>query len=470
MRMKTNVKKNFALTLSYNILNILIPFISTPYIARVLGAERIGIYSYSYSVAYYFVIFAMLGLNNYGNRTIASVRDDKEKLSKTFWDIYYMQCALSIITTMVYLLYVWMIADNKLIALLLVFYVISAGFDITWFFFGVENFQFAVIRNLVIKVLDLALILILVKTSNDLWLYTLIMALGFLFSQMFLWTRIRGYVGFRRPDLKESFKHLKPNLVLFIPVVAISIYHFMDKIMLGNLSNMEQVGFYDNSEKIITIPQTAVAALGTVMLPRVSNMMATGNQEGAINYLKKSIILVACISSACTFGIIAVAPEFIHLYLGDGFETCIMLLYYLMPCLIFKAYANVIRTQYLIPLKNDKIYVTSVCIGAVVNFVFNFIFIPHFQAVGACIGTILAEIIVCLYQMQFIVREQKVGKYFLYGFVFQGIGGVMFLVLRSIHFSGSEWIVLGEKIVLGGVVYVVLSVVYFLTKKKTMLS
>lgn len=459
--MKTNVRKNLLLTLSYNILNVLIPFISTPYIARVLGAEKMGIYSYSYSVAYYFVIFSMLGLNNYGNRTIASVRDDKGKLAKSFWDIYYMQCALSLITTIAYLLYVWMIADNKLIALLLIFYVISAGFDITWFFFGVENFQFAVIRNLVIKVLDLAFVLILVKTSNDLCLYTIIMALGFLFSQMFLWTKVWGYVGFRHFDLKESLKHLKPNLVLFIPVIAISIYHYMDKIMLGNLSNMEQVGFYDNSEKIITIPQTAVTALGTVMLPRVSNMMATGIQEGAINYIKKSIILVACISSACTFGIIAVAPEFIHLYLGDGFDTCIILLYYLMPCLIFKAYANVIRTQYLIPLKYDRIYVTSVCIGAVINLFSNFVFIPHLQAVGACIGTILAEIIVCLYQMQFIVKEHRIGKYFLYGFIFQGIGIIMFIMLRTIVFPWNEIITLLVKICIGGVVFIVISVAYF---------
>ncbi len=240
--------------------------------------------------------------------------------------------------------------------------------------------------------------------------------------------------------------------------------------MLGNLSNMEQVGFYDNAEKIITIPQTAVTALGTVMLPRVSNMMTTGNQQGAVNYLKKSIILVAAISSACTFGIISVAPEFVHIYLGKGFETCITLLYYLMPCLIFKAYANVIRTQYLIPLKKDKIYVTSVCIGAVVNLVFNLIFIPHFQAVGACIGTILAEIIVCLYQMRFIVKEQKVGKYFLYGFVFQGIGAVMFFVLCSIPFSGSRWIILIEKIVLGGIIYLAFSALYFITQKKKLFS
>lgn len=461
-----NIKKNFALTFSYNILNILIPFICTPYIARVLGAEKMGIYSYSYSVAFYFVIFAMLGLNNYGNRTIAAVRDHHDQLSKSFWNIYYMQCFLSILTTVIYMLYVWAMADNRLVAFLLVFYVISAGFDITWFFFGVEDFQFAVIRNLVIKILVMALILILVKTPGDLWLYTLVMALGFLFSQMFLWTRIRKYVDFRKPNLRESFPHLKPNLILFIPVLAISIYHFMDKIMLGNLSDMGQVGFYDNSEKIITIPQTAVAALGTVMLPRITNMMATGNQQGAIEYLKKSIILVACISSACTFGIIAVAPEFIHLYLGDGFETCIVLLYYLMPCLIFKAYANVIRTQYLIPLKNDRVYVTSVCIGAVVNLVFNFIFIPRFQAVGACIGTILAEIIVCLYQMQFIVREQNVGKYFLYGFLFQGVGAIMFVILRTFDTPWNDITTLFVKITVGGLIFLAISAVYFLMLRK----
>lgn len=464
--MKTNIKANFVLTLSYNILNILIPFVTTPYIARVLGADNLGIYSYSYSVARIFVIFAMLGLNNYGNRTIASVRDDKKKLSKIFWEIYYMQLGLSLLVMATYIVYTNFFCEHKLIAALLFFYVMSAAFDITWFFFGIECFKFTVIRNLVIKMLSLAIILILIKTPDDLWLYTLIMALSFLVSQLFLWTAIKKYVGFLKPNFKRSANHFKPNLVLFIPVFAISIYHFMDKIMLGNLSNMNQVGLYDVAEKIITIPQTAVAALGTVMLPKVSNMMATGNQDGAVNYLKKSIILVAAISSVCTFGIISVAPEFVYIYLGKGYETCITLLYYLMPCLIFKAYANVIRTQYLIPLKKDRIYVTSVSIGAVVNLVFNLIFIPRFQAIGACIGTILAEIIVCLYQMRFIVKEQKVGKYFLYGLVFQGIGAIMFIVLHLIPFSGSQWIVLAEKVIIGGVLYLAISAVYCITQKK----
>ena len=463
---QSNVKSNFVLTLSYNILNVIIPVVTTPYIARVLGAENLGIYSYSYSAAYIFVICAMLGLNNYGNRTIASVRDDREKLSGTFWDIYYMQLGLSILVLAAYVVYLSFFCQHTLIAALLIFYVLSAAFDITWFFFGIEYFKYTVIRNFVIKVLDLVMILLLVKKPEDLWLYTLIMALGFLASQLFLWTIVKKYVGFRKPNFRRTISHLKPNLVLFIPVVAISIYHFMDKIMLGNLSNMEQVGFYDNSEKIITIPQTAVTALGTVMLPRISNLFATGNQEDAVNYLKKSIILVAAISSACTFGIIAVASEFVHLYLGKGYETCITLLYYLMPCLIFKAYANVIRTQYLIPLKNDRIYVNSVCIGAAVNLIINLILIPRYQAVGACIGTILAEIIVCLYQMRFIVKEQKVGKYFLYGFAFQGIGAIMYFLLISINTSHREIIALIEKICIGSIIYLLIAGLYFMVLRK----
>ena len=468
--MSSNIKKNYALTLIYNFLNILIPFISTPYIARVLGVENIGIYSYSYSVAYYFVIFAMLGLNNYGNRIIAAAREDGTTLRKVFWDVYYMQCALSLITTSVYLLYVLTIADDRLIALILVFYVISAGFDITWFFFGMEDFQFAVIRNLVIKGIDLALILILVKKPDDLWLYTLIMSLGILCSQMFLWTRVRRYVDFKKPDFRSSFVHLKPNLVLFIPVVAISIYNIMDKIMLGRICDKIQVGFYDNAEKIINIPQVAVTALGNAMLPRISNMMARGEEKRALLYLRKSFVFSAAISSACTFGIISVGTEFVKVFLGNGYDPCVTLLYFLMPMLIFKAFANVTRTQYLIPRKRDKVFVTSVCLGAGINLILNLILIPMMKAPGACIATIFAEATVCIYQMFYLLKEQKMLKTILYSLVFQVIGAIMFVSLYLIPFRGGVWSVLVGKILTGGVIYILLSGLFYMLMKKRLFS
>ncbi len=468
--MKTNVKKNFVLTLSYNLLNILIPFVSTPYIARVLGAEKIGVFSYSYSVASYFVIFIMLGLNNYGNRTIAGVRDDRNKLTKTFWDIYYMQSVLSVLAIMIYLIYVGMAADDKLIAGILGLYVISAGFDITWFFFGIEDFQFAVIRNLVIKVLDLICIFLWVKTVNDLWLYTVIISLGFLCSQLFLWSKIRKYVDVSRPNLKDSIQHLKPNIVLFIPVIAISVYNMMDKIMLGNICSKSQVGYYDNAEKIINIPQVAVTSLGTAMLPRITNMMIKGNEEGTIAYLRKSIVFSSAISSACTFGIVSVAPEFVSVFLGKGYEECITLIYCLMPMLIFKAFANVMRTQYLIPRKKDKVFVTSVCAGAIINFLLNLIFIPKIQAVGACIATVCAEASVCIYQMYHVMKEQQLGENILQAIFFQVIGIIMYIVLQNVNIDGNDWIVLSKKIILGGMVYLILSVGFCYIERKKLFS
>ena len=50
------------------------------------------------------------------------------------------------------------------------------------------------------------------------------------------------------------FKHLKPCAILFLPVIAVSLYHIMDKIMLGSMSTMRESGFYENTEKIVNIP------------------------------------------------------------------------------------------------------------------------------------------------------------------------------------------------------------------------
>ena len=464
---RRGVKSNFIYTLTYNFLNILIPFIITPILSRKLGAENIGIYSYYYAIAYYFVIVTMLGLNNYGNRSIASVRDDAEKLSKTFWDIYYLQLFMSVLAIIVYSLYFVFFAEQKAIAGLLLLYVISAGLDVTWAFFGLEQFKFTVIRNLIIKCLTLSLILLFVKRKSDLGLYTAIMSAGFLLSQLFLWTRVKGIFRFRKPNIKDSLVHLKPNLVLFIPVVAISIYNMMDKIMLGNMQNMEQVGFYDSAIKIINIPQVIVTALGTVMLPKITNLISTGGRDKATNYLNKSLIFVAVISSAFTFGIMTVSKEFVNLYLGPGFEEVIMLLHMLMPCLIFKAYANVARTQYLIPMGFDAVFVKSVCFGAIINFVFNFILIPRMAARGACIGTIAAEIFVAVYQLAYLNKKEHVLKYVFNGLVFQVFGLIMYIAVSAIPFKAHDAaiVLLIYKTIAGAFIYIVLSISYFLIIK-----
>ena len=276
----SSIKKNFSYNLVYQILNLVILLVTSPYIARVLGPDKSRIYSYTYSVANFFLLAAMLGVNNYGNRSIALIRDDKEKLSKTFSSIYVLQLLTSAISVTAYVIYlVWIIDANRTVALVQGVYLMSAAFDINWFFFGLEKFKLTVTRNMVIRILSLVGIFVFVKDQNDLILYTFVMAGSQLLSTLALWPYVRKLTKFQIKTWAEVALHIKPNLILFIPVLAISIYNVMDKIMLGIMSTDAQVGYYEYSERILQIPMAIINALGMVMLTRMSNLVQMREKE-----------------------------------------------------------------------------------------------------------------------------------------------------------------------------------------------
>lgn len=454
MKMSTT-KKNIIYNSLYQVLVIVIPLVTTPYISRILGAKGIGIYSYNYSIAQYYVLFIMLGLNNYGNRTIAEVRGEKEKLTQTFWSIYFLQFILGIIVCTVYIIYCLSISKNMEISLIMALYVISACFDINWFFFGMEKFKLTVTRNFIIKILTTASIFIFVKSENDLWKYCFILTFGMLISQIALWPTLHKYIYFYKPNFNEICKHIKPNCILFLTVLAVSLYKIMDKIMLGILSTKEQVGFYESSERIITVPTAFITSIGTVMLPRMSNMMSNNDKKTNV-VLYKSILLAIFLSSSMGFGIMGVAKEFVPLFYGKGYETCVSLFWILLPSSIFFAFGNVIRTQYLLPKKMDKVYVTSAFLGALTNVIINLLLIPRYYSIGAAIGTLFSEAIVCIYQSKKIEGCIPIKKYVkkIFPFILAGIGMYIILINLNLKTELLESLIL--KIIIGAIIYVLI--------------
>ena len=299
-----SIKKNFIYNLIYQVLIVLFPLVTSPYISRVLGSDGLGVYSYRYSIANYFVIFAMLGISTHGNRSVAMVRDDREKVSQTFWNIYVAHLIISVSITVIYLFYVLKMVDvNRDIAMIEMVYVVSAIFDINWFFFGIERFDLTVTRNIVVKVLSVTSIFVFVHERTDVWKYALIMSLGTLISQSFVWIYLKKYVDFRKPTLKGIIAQIKPMLVLFLPVIAISVYKLMDKIMLGAMTTMSEVGVYENAEKINSLTSGIITALGTVMLPRMTNLAANGKKNESKKYINISIQFVSLLAAAIAFGI-----------------------------------------------------------------------------------------------------------------------------------------------------------------------
>ena len=154
----SSIKKNLAYQTFYEILILILPFFTSPYIARVMGAEYLGIFSYTYSIAYYFQLFGMLGIKFYGNRSIAKVRDNKEDLSRVFNEIFLLHVLFSVVSCACYLVYCFVFSEYRTFALLQGFMVLSSVFDVSWLFFGLEKFKTTVTRSTIIKIISVVLI------------------------------------------------------------------------------------------------------------------------------------------------------------------------------------------------------------------------------------------------------------------------------------------------------------------------
>lgn len=429
----SSLLRNFLYNFSYQALLFIIPLITIPYISRVLGPENIGVHSYTLSIATYFLLIAMLGLKNYGNRTIARSQGNKEQLSKDFWGIYVLQISTSLIMTLLYLFYIFYINQSYfLISAIQILIVLSAAVDISWFFFGIEKFKTAAIRGMGIRILGTICVFIFIKESSDLWLYVLIMGISTFMSHLALWPSLFKHISLVRISKANVLPHIKPTIILFIPVMAVSLYNIMDKIMLGSISTMAQLGFYENAERIITIPFTLIAALGTVMIPRMSNLVAKGHIEKNKRYLDITMKYVIIMSSGMAFGIAAIAPIFTPVFFGNQFIPVSFLIQLMSVVIIIKAWANIIRTQYLIPSLRDKDYIFSVMIGAIVNLIANFILIKPLGALGAVIGTIVAELSVSIYQTLVVRKELDIKRYLSNGWPFIIVGFLMFIIVRGV--------------------------------------
>lgn len=469
MAKKPGLKKNFTYNFGYHILAIILPLITAPYVARVLGAGNVGIFSKTQALAHYFLLFSMLGVSNYGNRAIARVRDNKQDLSRTFWEIYAIQAFMSLLCIAVYIIYCLRICkENQIIYLMQGFYALSGMFNINWCCFGLEKFRLSTIRSASIRILSALAVFMLVKSRADLWLYTLIIAVGVLLSDLAIWPFVIKHVDWVCPRWEGIKKHIKPNLLLFWPVIAVSIYNIMDRIMLGWMSIDEEVGFYSYAERIVTIPTTLILTLDNVVMPRMSNLYMKEGKSDHIQYLMDNVMMFAMfMAGAMAFGMAGVADVFAPWFYGDAFTRCGYFIILLSPVIIFKGWAGALRTQFIIPTGKDMIYVLSLTTGAIVNVVLNSLLIPILNGVGAIVGTLAAEFSVCFIQFFCCRNDIHLKKYLTDGVWFCAIGALMFFIVEALsHISGSAVITMTVQIICGAVVYTALASFYMIKIRK----
>ena len=454
------MKKNSLLMMLYELLGLIVPLILTPYLSRKLGASGIGLYSYSYSIALYFVIFIQLGVKLYGKREIAKVNDNTNKYSSVFLEIFIVQVCLFIIVSFVYAGFINLGIKIESIKNALVIQgieLIVGLLDISWFFFGLERFKTIVIRNCIVRIFEILLVFSFIHESDDSYIYILIMAGSNFVGVLSMWLEVRRLVVFRLPKYSSLKKRVLPLFHLFIPVLSTQIFSIVDKTVIGSVLSVEQVGYYENAYKIAKVPVVFITSIGNVMLPRVTKLIADGKIDSSRIYLRKSMTIVIMMTSAIAFGLAAISNIFIPLYLGPGFKESIELLTVLPLILIFIGWGNVLRTQYMLPMGYDNLYIKSVVYAAISNVVLSVVLVMPFGTLGVAIASLVCEIIICLYTTVKLRKELPVKSLFNDNCKYLLFGVVMFLVVRIVNHLLNKELNIGQlllEIAIGSIVYI----------------
>lgn len=453
--MKKSITKNYLYNLTYQILVIILPIITAPYLARTLGPEGTGTYSYTISIVTYFILFGSLGVAMYGQREIAFNQENKEKKTNIFLSIFLLRCITIIISMIAFYFIFARTGEYSTYYKILLLEMFANIIDISWFYQGIEEFKKTATRNIIVKLLSVVCIFIFIKNPNDVAKYLGIYVGTTLLGNLALWINIKKYIGKIKFENLNLKKHLKSTIALFIPQIAIQVYTVLDKTMIGAILNdMTEVGYYEQSQKIIKILLTIITSLGTVMMPRIARCYAEGKTEEIKGYMYKTFRFVFMLAFPLVFGIISVSKDFVPIFFGDGYEPVVQLINITSLIILFIGFSNVTGSQYLLATKKQKEFTISVICGAVVNAILNYILISKFKALGACIGTVVAEFTVTCVQVYFIKNDFSVAKILKSSLKYLACSVCMFIVSIIIgSIIDSKTISICVQVVIGAVIY-----------------
>ena len=385
------VIKNYLYNLSYQILTIILPIITVPYVTRIFTSEDLGNYGFYNSIVSYFSLFAMLGIGLYGTKQIAAASD----VSSTFWNIYAIQFIASLLALFVYVITLVSIPEmGGIVPIILGIILLTKMIDISWLFTGKEDFKKITLRNTMVKVAGVISIFTFIKSSEDLYLYIFLIVIFDFLGQFVMWIPAKKFI--KRPsfDTKIIKKNLHPIVLLFLPQVAISLYVVLDRTLLGLLGSYSDVGIYEQGQKLTSILLTVVSSLGAVMLPRVANLLSERKEKEAQNMVRFSFILYNLIIFPMIFGLIAINEVFVRLFLGQNFQDVKYVLYIIVFNIMFIGWTNILGYQVLVVRNKNKEFMLSTTIPAIVSIAVNITVIPFFGYIGASITSVVVEFLV----------------------------------------------------------------------------
>ena len=461
MSEQPSLKKNIAISTVYQVLLIILPIITAPYVARVLGPDQSGIYDYTNSIQTYFAMFAALGTASYGAREIARVRDDAALRSKLFWEIELMTVMTSAVCIIVWFIFIAFTPQYKVIYLVLTMGLFSTMFDISWFFAGMEQFKYTVTKNAACKLIGVVLMFLFVKKQEDLLLYIIIITASTMIGNLSMWLYVPRFT--QKVDFKtlKFGRHFRETLIYFIPSIATSVYTVLDRTLIGVITkNKAENGFYHYTMQIVNMMKALTfSSLNMVLGSRIAYLFAEEKYDEIKVRIRDSINYILFMGIGICFGLSGVAKRFVPVFLGPGYDRVIIMLMLMSPIVVIIGVSNCLGSQYYTPSGNRKLSAKFIIIGALVNLVLNLILIPRYWGYGAIAASLIAEMVITVLYLKFCKGYVTVDTIVREGSRKLAAGIAMFAVIRIIdRFIASDIIALLIEVAVGFSVYCIMIV------------
>lgn len=397
-----SIKYNFIMNMILKVSSFIFPLITFPYISRVLGPDGNGKVSFASSVIYYFTVVASLGIPTYGIRACAKYRDDRKKLSQTVHELLMINLILTVLSYVAMLALVFGVPRLRSdVSLLLVSSVsmILTSIGVEWFYQAIEQYDYITYRNIVFKVISIVCMFLWVKNAEDYIVYAGVQVFGNVGSNVLNLVRLRCYIDMKPMKEYRLMQHIKPAFMFFLLTVATTIYTNLDTVMLGFMSSDTEVGYYSVAVKMKVILVSMVSALGTVILPRTSYYLQNHMVEVFKEVIEKSFKVVCLIALPLMSYCMLEAEGIIVFLSGWEYLAAVPAMVAITPTILLIGLSNITGLQVLVPLGLEKYTILSTVFGAVTDVVFNALLIPEYGALGAAIGTLVAELVVLVVQI-----------------------------------------------------------------------
>lgn len=406
---KQRILKNFFSLSGLQIANYIFPFITLPYLVRVLGPEKYGLLAFAQSFIGYFQILTNYGFNLSATQEIAINRADKGKINEIFSSVILIQIGMSILSFIIMSIIVFSISRFRtewLIYYLTFSSIFSQIFFPSWLFQGMENMSFITLINILSKLVFTISIFFFVKTSSDYYFVPLLNLIGGVIASIVSVYLIFNFfqIRFHKPTILQLKHQLRNGWHIFISQLAISLYTVSNSFILGLFTNNTIVGYYAAAEKVIKALQGAYSPISQSIYPFVNNLMIKSKEE-VLSFLRKLIYFVGSASFIVSLALFLFSNLFIHIILGDSFHRSVQVLRILafLPFIILLS--NFFGIQIMLTFGYKKQFSAIVIAASIINIFLLLILSPLFYEIGTACSVLISELFVTITMAIFLKKK-----------------------------------------------------------------